>query len=76
MIGNGRRDMFDRFTEVVSLVLGALAVAYLVYEIDRRQRKLHDLWDVLGGEDALITNTLEDMVERGELLPYAGATLA
>jgi hypothetical protein len=68
--------MFDRFTEVVSLVLGALAVAYLVYEIDRRQRKLHDLWDVLGGEDALITNTLEDMVERGELLPYAGATLA
>ena len=76
MIGNGRGDMFDRFTEVVSLVLGALAVAYLVYEIDRRQRKLHDLWDVLGGEDALITNTLEDMVERGELLPYAGATLA
>ena len=68
--------MFDRFTEVVSLVLGALAVAYLVYEIDRRQRKLHDLWDVLDGEDAVITNTLEDMVERGELLPYAGATLA
>ena len=76
MIGNGRRDMFDRFTEVVSLVLGALAVAYLVYEIDRRQRKLHDLWDVLDGEDAVITNTLEEMVERGELLPYAGATLA
>ena len=68
--------MFDRVTEVISLVLGALAVAYLVYEIDRRQRKLHELWDVLDGEDAIITNTLEDMVERGELLPYAGATLA
>jgi hypothetical protein len=68
--------MFDRFTEVVSLVLGALAIAYLVYEIDRRQRKLHDLWDVLDGEDAVITDTLEEMVERGELLPYAGATLA
>ena len=68
--------MLDRFGEAISVVLGALALAYLVYEIDRRQRKLHDLWDVLDGEDAVITNTLEEMVERGELLPYAGATLA
>ena len=68
--------MFDRVTEVISLVLGALAVAYLVYEIDRRQRQLHDLWDVLDGEDAILTASLEDMVESGELLPYAGATLA
>jgi hypothetical protein len=68
--------MFDRVTEVISLVLGALAVGYLVYEIDRRQRKLHDIWDVLDGEDAVITDILEDMVERGELQPYAGATLA
>jgi hypothetical protein len=68
--------MLDRVGEVVSLVLGALALGYLVYEIDRRQRKLHDIWDVLDGEDAIITDTLEDMVERGELRPYAGATLA
>jgi hypothetical protein len=68
--------MFDRVTEVISLVLGALAVGYLVYEIDRRQRKLHEIWDVLDGEDAIITNTLEDMVERGELQPFAGAALA
>ena len=59
--------MLDRLGEAVSVVLGALAIAYLVYEIDRRQWKLHDLWDVLDGEDAVITNTLEDMVERGEL---------
>ena len=68
--------MFDRFTEVMSLVLGALALGYLVYEIDRRQRKLHDIWDVLDGEDAVITDTLEDMVERGELRPFAGTALA
>jgi hypothetical protein len=68
--------MFDRVTEVISLVLGALALGYLVYEIDRRQRKLHEIWDVLDGEDAVITDTLEDMVEKGELLPHAGATLA
>jgi hypothetical protein len=68
--------MFDRVTEVISLVLGALALGYLVYEIDRRQRKLHEIWDVLDGEDAVITNSLEDMVEKGELRPFAGAVLA
>ena len=68
--------MFDRVTEVLSLVLGALAVGYLVYEIDRRQRKLRDIWDVLGGEDALITQALEDMVESGELQPFVGTALA
>lgn len=68
--------MPERFGEVVSLVLGALAVGYFVYEIERRRRKLHDLWDVLDGEDAVLTDALEDMVESGELQPYAGATLA
>ena len=68
--------MFDRVTEVISLVLGALALGYLVYEIDRRQRKLHDIWDVLDGEDALITQTLEDMVESGDLRPFTGTALA
>jgi hypothetical protein len=68
--------MFDRVTEVISLVLGALAVGYLFYEIDRRQRKLHEIWDVLDGEDAIITDVLEDMVESGELEPYAAAALA
>ena len=68
--------MLDRFGEVVSLVLGVLAIGYLVYEIDRRQRKLHDIWDVLDGADAVLTAALEDMVERGELQPFAGAALA
>jgi len=60
----------------MSLVLGALAVGYLVYEIERRRRKLHELWDVLDDDDAVITAALQDMVERGELQPFAGATLA
>jgi hypothetical protein len=56
--------------------MGALAVGYVVYEIERRRRKLHDIWDVLDEEDALLTEALEEMVESGELQPYAGATLA
>jgi hypothetical protein len=61
----------DRFGEIVSVVLGALAVAYLAYEIDRRKRKLRDLFHVLGGEEADISAELTDMVESGELQPYS-----
>ena len=63
--------MLDRFGEAISVVLGALALAYLVYEIDRRKRKLRDLFHVLGSEDADISAELVDMVESGELQPYA-----
>lgn len=38
--------MFDRVGEVVSVLLGALALGYLIYEIDRRKRKLSDLFYV------------------------------
>ena len=63
--------MFDRVGEVVSVVLGALALGYLIYEIDRRKRKLRDLFYVLDSEDADISAELMDMVGRGELQPYS-----
>ena len=62
--------MFDRLGEVVSVVLGALALGYLIYEIDRRKRKLSDLFYVLDNEDADISAELMDMVESGELQPH------
>ena len=68
--------MPERFGDILTMLMGALALGYVVYEIERRRRKLHDLWDVLDGEDAVITDTLEDMVESGELRPFAGAALA
>ena len=63
--------MLDRFGEAVSVVLGALALAYLVYEIDRRKRKLRDLFHVLDSEEADISADLSSMVESGELQPYS-----
>jgi len=68
--------MPERFGDILTMLMGALALGYVVYEIERRRRKLHDLWDVLDEEDALLTEKLEDMVESGELQPYTGATLA
>ena len=63
--------MFDRVGEVVSVVLGALALGYLIYEIDRRKRKLRDLFYVLDSEDADISAELMGMVDRGELQAYS-----
>jgi hypothetical protein len=68
--------MPERFADILTMVMGALAVGYVVYEIERRRRKLHDVWDVLDEEDAFLTEKLEEMVESGELQPYVGATLA
>jgi len=68
--------MPERFGDILTMLMGALAVGYVVYEIERRRRKLHDVWDVLDEEDALLTEKLEEMVESGELQPYTGATLA
>jgi hypothetical protein len=63
--------MFDRVGEVVSVLLGALALGYLIYEIDKRKRKLSDLFYVLDSEDADISADLMGMVDRGELQPYS-----
>jgi hypothetical protein len=63
--------MLDRFGEAISVVLGALALSYLVYEIDRRKRKLRDLFYVLDSEEADISADLSSMVESGELQPYS-----
>jgi hypothetical protein len=63
--------MLDRFGEAISVVLGALALSYLVYEIDRRKRKLRDLFYVLDSEEADISADRSSMVESGELQPYS-----
>ena len=68
--------MPERWSDFVGIFMGVVAVGYLVFEIDRRQRKLHEIFDVLDADDAIITAALEDMVASGELQPYTGATLA
>ena len=68
--------MPERFGDIVAMFMSAVAVGYVVYEIERRRRKMYDIWNVLDEEDALLTAELEDMVERGELQPFAGAALA
>ena len=68
--------MTEKMSEYLSILLSVAMIGFMVYEVDRRQRKLHQIFDVLGASDAHLTAQLEGMAERGELQPYTGATLA
>jgi hypothetical protein len=68
--------MTEKLSEYMSILMSAAAVGWMIYEIDKRQRKMHQIFDVLGTSDAHLTARLEGMVERGELQPYTEATLA
>jgi hypothetical protein len=65
--------MFERWTDVVAGVGVAIGLAYVMYEIDRRQKKLRDVFYVLNGEDAAIFDQLEEMVRVGLITPDHGA---
>ncbi|MFY9656343.1 MAG: hypothetical protein WAK01_07115 [Methylocystis sp.] len=59
--------MFERWTDVVVGAVVAVGLGYLFYEVDRRQKKLREVFYVLEGEDRAIFDQLEDMVKTGVL---------
>jgi len=61
--------MFERVTDVVMGAVLAVGVAYLFYEVDRRQKRLREVFYVLEGEDRAIFDQLEEMVRAGVLTP-------
>jgi hypothetical protein len=66
--------MFDRwfesFTEVIAAGAAAAAVIYFGYEINRRQKRLRDLFFVLGPDSAVMAEHLEELARRGVIRPY------
>jgi hypothetical protein len=63
-------------TDIMATAAGAVAVAYMFFEISRRQQALRDLFNVLDGEDAGLTAELERLVETGALQPFAASGVA
>jgi hypothetical protein len=56
---------FARWTDVLAGFAAVVVVVHLVFEIDRRQRKLRDLFFVLGHDSALMTGHLEELAREG-----------
>jgi hypothetical protein len=66
--------MFDRWfesvTEVVAAAAAAAAILYVGYEINRRQKRLRDLFFLLGPDSAVMAEHLEELARRGVIKPY------
>ncbi len=67
--------MFENWMDVTAGLAMAGAVAYTIYAIEQRQRKLKDLFNVLDGHDAALSRRLDELIQEG-LLPYRGAVTA
>ena len=52
------------------LVLGASAL-YFGFEVDRRRKRLHAIFDTFDKEESKIACALEAMVESGQLRPFS-----
>ena len=61
---------FDSFTEVFAAVAAAGVLVYLGHEINRRQKKLRDLFYVLGPDSTIMADHLEELARRGVIRPY------
>ena len=52
------------------LVLGASAL-YFGFEVDRRRKRLHAIFDTFDKDESRIAEALERMVESGRIKPYS-----
>jgi hypothetical protein len=60
-------------TDVVAGLVVAAAIAYFFFELDRRQKKLRDMIDVLDERDVAFSDRLEELVRSGVVRPYVEA---
>jgi hypothetical protein len=63
---------FSSATEIITAAAAATVLVYLGYEINRRQKKLRDLFYVLGPDSAVMAEHLEELARRGVIRPYQG----
>jgi hypothetical protein len=61
---------------ILPLVVGALALLYFGYEVEKQRHKLREIFNVFDREESEIASTLEEMVSSGELRPYQCAAKA
>lgn len=65
----------NQVSEAITILLGVMVIAAVGFEINRRQRQLREVYDVLDHESRHIASQLEEMVQQGALQPYRGDAL-
>jgi hypothetical protein len=55
---------------IMPILIGALAVLYFGYEVERRRHQLRETFNVFDKQESTVAQALELMVESGQLRPY------
>jgi len=55
---------------IMPIIVGALAVLYFGYEVERRRNLLRETFNVFNKQESKIAQALELMVESGQLRRY------
>jgi hypothetical protein len=58
---------------ILPFLAGAVILAYFGIEVSRQRHKLRAIFNVVDKQESAIAAVLEEMVQRGELKPYAPA---
>lgn len=66
----------EKASHLITTVIGVVMVGLVAFEINRRRKQLHEVYNVLETEDRQVVADLEHLVELGQLPPYIGETLA
>jgi hypothetical protein len=62
----------NEVAEGLTILLSAMILTAVGFEINRRRKLLSEIYNVLDSETRHITAQLEDMVREGTLQPYTG----
>jgi hypothetical protein len=62
----------ENISHTITTIFGIAMVGLVAFEIDRRRKKLREVYDVLETEDRQVVSDLEHMVATGLLKPYTG----
>jgi hypothetical protein len=62
----------EQISNTLTLVFGAALVAALGFEIQRKRRRLREIYSVLEADDAQAVAELDRLVDSGGLKPWTG----
>jgi hypothetical protein len=62
--------VFENFSDILSGAVALVAVSYLFFEIEKKRKRLRELFNVIDADDAVMFGQLEEMVVAGVLKPY------
>ncbi len=66
----------NHVSETVTVLFAAVLIAAMGFEINRRRKRLREIYDVIDNKSRHVVLELEQMVTQGILLPYEQEVLA